>query len=102
TSGGTSGGTTGSVGGPTILDLSANTSTLQPGQPLVVTAVVTHPDGIAQVVGGKLADPNGGTYGAFQVSTVSGAWSITLTWEALTQVKTVPDRPTRDAGPSTG
>jgi hypothetical protein len=51
--------------------------------------VVTDPLGIAQVVGGTLNDPGGGVYGAFQVSTVSGAYSMTLTWSALVTVKPI-------------
>jgi hypothetical protein len=56
---------------------------------LVVTAVVTDPQGIAQVVGGTLKDPGGGTYGAFIVSTVSGAYSLTLSWDAIETVRDI-------------
>jgi hypothetical protein len=75
--------------GPTILNLSTNVTTLTPEEQLVVTAVVTDPQGIAQVVGGTLSDPGGASYGAFQVSTTSGAYSLTLTWAAIETVKDI-------------
>lgn len=86
-----SGGT--ATGSPVILNLSTNITVMTPNDNLIVTAVVTHPQGIAQVVGGTLSDPGGGTYGAFQVSTVSGSYSLTLTWGAINLVRTIgPDK----------
>jgi hypothetical protein len=85
---------TGGVGGqspaaPTILSLTSNVTKLDPNETLIITAVVTHPAGIAQVIGGQLTDPtSGGTYGAFQVSTTAGSYSLTLTWSAIQQVET--------------
>jgi hypothetical protein len=91
TSGGTtSGGTTGNNGGaPEVLSLTSNVSTMHPGDSIIITAVVTHPGGIAQIIGGKLSDPNGGTYGSFGVSTIAGSWSVTLTWSAINMVAPV-------------
>jgi hypothetical protein len=66
-----------------------NVTTLTPSEQLVVTAVVTDPQGIAQVVGGTLSDPGGASYGAFEVSTVSGAYSLTLTWNAIETVEDI-------------
>jgi hypothetical protein len=85
------GGGEGSGHAPVILDLSSNVSTLSLGDSVSITAVVTHPDGIDQVVGGKLADPNGGTYGAFGVSTEAGAWTLTLAWNDMVRVKPLAD-----------
>jgi hypothetical protein len=76
----------GSGGGPTILNLSTNVTQMTSSEQLIVTAVVTDAAGIGQVIGGTLSDPGGGTYGAFNVSTTSGAWSITLTWTAINTV----------------
>jgi hypothetical protein len=74
-------------GSPIILSLSSNVATLIPTDQLVVTAIVTHPQGIAQIIGGQLSDvASGGTYGAFMVSTTSGSYSLTLTWSAIEQV----------------
>lgn len=78
-----------SIGGPTILELSTNVTTLTASEQLVVTAVVTDPAGIQQLIGGDLADPSGGTYGAFQVSTTAGAYSLTLTWGAIQTVRDI-------------
>jgi hypothetical protein len=97
TSASTSGST--SSGGPTILTLGTNVTTLTPSEILVVTAVVTDPQGIAQVVGGTLNDPGGAVYGAFAVSTVSGAYSLTLTWSALETVNPITTPP--GGGPRT-
>src|SRR5215831_17411302 len=98
--GGSGGGSAGSggsggtaTGSPVILNLSTNITVMTPNDNLSVTAVVTHPQGIAQVVGGTQSDPGGGTYGAFQVSTVSGSYSLTLTWGAINLVRTIgPDK----------
>jgi hypothetical protein len=79
--------------GPIILSLSTNVTALTPNSlsgPLVITAVVTHPLGIAQVIGGTLSDPPmGGTYGAFQVSTVAGSYSLSLSWNQIEQVREI-------------
>jgi hypothetical protein len=88
--------TTGGSGGgdaPTILNFSTNVMTLSPGDPLIVSAVVTHPQGIMQIVGGTLADPSGASYGTFQVSTGQGAWSITVPWGEIEQVADVTTGP---------
>jgi hypothetical protein len=69
--------------------LSTNVTTMTPDETLIVTAVVTDPHGIAQVVGGSLNDPGGGTYGAFAVSTTSGAYSLSLSWNAIETVKDI-------------
>jgi hypothetical protein len=82
-----------SGGGPRILNLSTNTTLMTSSDQLVVTAVVTDPEGISQVIGGTLSDGvTGKTYGAFEVSTTSGAWSITLTWGAMQTVDDITGR----------
>lgn len=68
---------------PVILSFSSNVTTLNPDQSLIITAVITDPQGIADVVGGTLAAPEGATYGSFAVSTVDGSYSVTLSWDAL-------------------
>ena len=56
---------------------------------LIVTAVVTHPQGIAQIIGGTLSDPGGASYGAFAVSTTAGSYSLTLSWSSLETVQDI-------------
>ena len=82
-----------SADAPIIPSLATNVTTLLPTQNLVVTAVVTHPQGIAQVIGGTLNDPGGASYGAFMVSTTAGAYSLTLTWGALETVQDITTPP---------
>jgi hypothetical protein len=92
--GGATGGTGGDSGGPVILSLSTNVTTMVPSDSLIVTVVVTHPGGIAQVVGGTLSDPPaGGTYGAFGVSTIGGAYSLTLSLAQIAAVRSTTTPP---------
>src|SRR5262245_32614596 len=71
---------------PRILSLSSNLQIMHPADTLIVTAVVTDPDGIDDVIGGQLRDASGATYGAFQTSAAEGAYGMSLTWAALNAV----------------
>lgn len=75
--------------GPEIITLSVNSTRLTEDETLVVTAIVTDPDGIADVIGGELRDPVNGTYGAFATGAQEGAYSLTLSWSALHQVSSI-------------
>ena len=73
---------------PRILTLSTNSQRLLQGQTLIVSAVVTDPDGINDLIGGVLIDAeSGGTYGAFATAESEGAYSIHLAWWDLHQVR---------------
>jgi hypothetical protein len=88
TTGGTSGSTTGGV--PMILSLAANTQTLHSDETLVFTAILTDSAGVDQVIGGHLVDPTSkASYGAFSTSPTKGAYSLTLTWEAINTVASI-------------
>ncbi|MCA9611058.1 MAG: hypothetical protein KC619_35935 [Myxococcales bacterium] len=78
---------------PRILSLSTNVTTLGPGTSLVITAVVTDPDGIADLIGGQLEAPTGGTYGAFVTSGGEGSFSITLSLSDLDAVEAIAAPP---------
>ena len=79
-----------SNGSPQILTLSTNTFTLSEKDQLVVTAVVTDADGVDDLIGGALDDPDtGGTYGAFATSATEGAYELTLSWSAIEQVHAI-------------
>lgn len=67
-------------GGPQIVSLAVNTSRLGPTETLAITAIVTDPDGIEDVIGGELALPNGTTLGPFSTSSQEGAYGAKLTW----------------------
>ncbi len=75
--------------GPNILSLNANTTTLNAGSILVVTAVVTDPNGIDDLIGGQLEASTGGSYGAFSTAAAEGSYTITLTWDALNTVRSI-------------
>jgi hypothetical protein len=55
---------------------------------------VTDPDGLQDVVGGRLVDPDtGGTYGVFTASGSAGAYTFALTWLGMQAVRGVPSAP---------
>lgn len=87
--GSSSGGSSSSPEAPVILNFSSNVTTLTPDEALIVTAVITDPQGIGDVVGGTLADPGGATYGSFAVSTVDGSYSVTLSWTAINTLASI-------------
>ncbi|MCA9554498.1 MAG: hypothetical protein KC933_30970 [Myxococcales bacterium] len=71
---------------PRILSLNVNSNNLTPGDDLVVTAIVTDPDGIDDLIGGELVHPAGGSYGAFATAAQEGSYTLTLTWAQLDAV----------------
>jgi len=73
---------------PRILTLDTNISVVHEHDPLVITAVVTDPNGIDDLIGGTLLDPDtGSSYGAFATSAAEGAYSIQLDWGAIDLVR---------------
>jgi hypothetical protein len=80
---------------PRILSLSANTTELEhtpfgADQPLVITAVVTDPDGVDDLIGGQLVAPDSeAAYGAFATSAAEGAYELELTWQAIDAVTSI-------------
>jgi hypothetical protein len=81
------GGTT-TPGGPQLLTLGVNTTTLTPAGELVFSAVVTHPAGLDAIAGGTLKDPeSGGTYGGFGAGTQKGAFEVRLRWYDINAVR---------------
>lgn len=75
--------------GPAIVSFVANTDTLvETSDVLTVSAVLTDPDGVDDIIGGQLFDADAGTaYGAFATSAQEGAYAITLTWGQLVQAR---------------
>ena len=75
---------------PVILDASANTYLLNETETLLITAIVTDPQGIADVIGGilKNASQTRG-YGAFTTSSEEGSYQISLTWDDIDTVETI-------------
>jgi hypothetical protein len=76
--------------GPRFLTFSSNSTELLDGQPLTVTAVLTDPDGVDDLIGGTLLDPaTGASYGAFETSASEGSYQLTLTWPQLDAVSPI-------------
>lgn len=79
---------------PRILSLSSNISTMNETQSLIVTAVVTDPNGVDDLIGGTLDDPSSdATYGAFTTSAAEGSYSLTLSWGAINTVNPLTTTP---------
>ena len=84
-----SGGST-SAAAPKILSLHTNVSAMTPADTLVISVVVTDPQGIDDVIGGDLLTPDGvAAYGSFATDANEGAYSITLSWSAMNTIVAV-------------
>ncbi|MDX2092174.1 MAG: hypothetical protein SFX73_30190 [Kofleriaceae bacterium] len=87
--------------GPQLLSFGANTATLteQRQSKLVLSAVLTDPEGVDDIVGGTLIDPvSSATYGTFATGAQEGAYSLELTWDAFNSVQPID---TTEAQPTT-
>ena len=79
----------GEVGCPEILALSSNVSTIGPFDSAVLSAVVTDPDGVADLIGGVLIDPiSASTYATF-TATGTGTFTISVSWSSLNPVRPI-------------
>jgi photosystem II stability/assembly factor-like uncharacterized protein len=75
--------------GPQIISLGTNVTELTMGQSVQFVAQVTHPKGVANLLGGELRSPDGAiTYGVFDASQ-PGSYAHALTWDQLDQAKTI-------------
>lgn len=77
----------GPPGGPRFLSFSTNQRTTT-GAAIVFTAVLTDPDGIDDLIGGMLVDPETeASYGSFQTSAAEGSYSMMLDWADIDVVR---------------
>ena len=77
---GESGGT--SDRAPAFLSLGSNLDTITEGKSVTISAVLTDPDGIDDLIGGSLRSPDGKTtYGAFASTAQEGAYSLVVSWD---------------------
>lgn len=77
------------AGCPEILSLTSNRSTLTEFDSATLSAVVTDPDGVSDVIGGVLLDPvSGDTYGNF-ASASAGAFQMSVSWNVLNPVSPI-------------
>ncbi|MBV1860616.1 MAG: hypothetical protein KUG77_19540 [Nannocystaceae bacterium] len=74
---------------PVILLLSASPSTLEGEGIVVVTAIVTDPDGIADLIGGVITTPEGAAYGALASTADEGSYEIELSWNEFNEVQSI-------------
>lgn len=76
--------TTSEPGGPRVLQLASNVRRITAGEAVVFSAIVTDPDGVADLIGGTMLDPTtGSTYGAFASAAAEGAFELTLAWAQM-------------------
>jgi hypothetical protein len=85
-----SGGITGDPEGPRFLAFSTNVETLLEGESLVLSAILTDPDGIDDLIGGTLVDPaTRRSYGSFATSAAEGSYSLTLSWQQINTLASI-------------
>src|SRR5262249_35024116 len=75
--------------GPVILSFDRNVTALTQGQAVRFVALLPHPNGLNNLVGGRLTDPTRTlSYGAFQASTQS-SYSLDVSWDDFNQVQAI-------------
>lgn len=91
---------TAAPGAPLFLTFNSNTQALPSDGVLVFTAILTHPEGVSQVIGGTLLDPGtGSSYGAFITQATQGTYTLSLTWSQINTVAAINAPP--DGAPRT-
>jgi hypothetical protein len=76
-------------GGLKIVSFASTVSRLTDMQQVQFIAVVTDALGIDAIAGGTLTDETGATYGGFSAGAQKGAYSVTLDWAMVNQVRTL-------------
>jgi hypothetical protein len=77
------------LGVPSILSFTTNVATIEEGESVVFTAIVTHPEGIDNLIGGVLQSGGGASYGAFASSADEGAYQMSVSWWDTNQVNPI-------------
>ncbi|MEL6179429.1 MAG: hypothetical protein AAFS10_10770, partial [Myxococcota bacterium] len=76
--------------GPRFIRLNRNVDIIYEGETILFSAVVTDPDGIDDLIGGSMIDPDTGrSYGAFSTSASEGSYEIELTWDEIHRVRPI-------------
>ncbi|WP_394826815.1 hypothetical protein [Pendulispora albinea] len=75
-------------GGPRFLAFASNVKTIGTGESVTLTAVLTDPDGVDDVIGGTLKEGDA-TYGAFVTSGQEGAYQMAISWADINKVKPI-------------
>lgn len=82
--------TTSEASGPQFISLQTSAAKITAGETVTITALVTDPDGLDDIVGGTLSNTDGTiAYGPFVAAGQPGTYSIDLTWDALQQAEPI-------------
>ena len=81
---------------PTIVQFSSNRTTLTEDGTLVLSAIVTDPQGVDDVIGGTLESPTGALYASFATSASEGSYGANLDWNSIHQVDTIEFRVSKE------
>lgn len=77
-------------GGPEFVQFLTNVTEITEGESVVFTALLTDPDGAADVIGGSLTNPDGTiSFGAFVSTGQPGSFEFTLSWAAIHQADAI-------------
>lgn len=78
-------------GAPMILSFNTNVDMISPTSASVTfTVIATDPDGIEDLIGGSLLDPDSGSsYGPLATGAQEGAYGATLTWGDIHRVRSI-------------
>lgn len=80
--------TTSEASGPQFISLQTSSAKITAGEVVTITAVLTDPDGVADILGGTLSSADGQIgYGPFAGQ--GGSYSIDLSWNALQQAESI-------------
>ena len=85
-----------SADAPTIVQFSSNRTTLTEDGTLVLSAIVTDPQGVDDVIGGTLESPTGALYASFATSASEGSYGASLNWNSIHQVDTIEFRVSKE------
>jgi len=66
-----------------FLAFGTDVTSITVGQSVTISAVLTDPGGVTDVIGGDLVDEYGSTYGAFATSGQMGAYQMMVTWAQI-------------------
>ncbi len=67
-------------GVPNILVFASDVDAITYNESVNFSAIVTHPDGVDQIIGGLLQSATGATYGAFATGGDEGAYGMSVSW----------------------
>ncbi|MFY0533275.1 hypothetical protein [Nannocystis pusilla] len=75
---------------PVFLSLSTNPKAITEGDSFTVTAILTDPDGVDDIVGGSLLNVDGSAeFGPFIAAGTEGTYSVTLSWAQIHQAESI-------------